>query len=111
MRTHGRTRLLIGVLSLAFAALPASAMAAHDLGIYKVEKHVDLDSDETIVDLSCYANDFALDGMWRIDHADQDEDDTHISFLGRAVDVEWAYPTDGADAGAQYDQHLAWILA
>ena len=79
---------------MAFAALPASAMAAHDLGIYKVEKHLDLDSDETTYTLACNDGDYAMDGMWRIDHADYDEDDNYITFLGRAVDVEMAYPVD-----------------
>ena len=75
MRIHGRTRLLIGALSLAFVALPASASAAHDLGIYKVEQQVDIASDMVTADLSCRDGDIALDGMWRIDHADYDEDD------------------------------------
>jgi hypothetical protein len=106
MRTHGRTRLLIGVLSLAFAALPASAMAAHDLGIYKTEKQVDMESDDLTVTLSCNPGDYALDGMWRIDHADYDEDDNYITFLGRAVDVEWAYPVDTAiDADTKLESY------
>lgn len=98
MRTHGRTRVLIGaLLALAFAmVIPTTAMAGHDLGIYKVEKHIDLDSDDFEVTLSCYPGDYAMDGMWRIDHADYDEDDDYITFLGRSVDVEMAYPLDTA---------------
>jgi hypothetical protein len=94
MQIHGRTRALIGVLATAFAlVIPASALAAHDLGIYKVEKHFDLDSDDLSIDLSCKTGDYALDGMWRIDHADQDDDDLNDTAIGRAVDVLEAWPS------------------
>lgn len=91
---HGRTRALIGVLATAFmVAIPSTALAGHDLGIYKVEKHLDLDSDEVAVDLPCDGTDYALDGMWRIDHVDQDDDDLYKTAIGRAVDVLEAYPS------------------
>jgi hypothetical protein len=94
------------VLATAFClVIPASAFAGHDLGIYKVEKHVDLTSDETAVDLSCGDGTYALDGMWRIDHADQDDDDLYVTAIGRAVDVLEAYPFDGADAGTDYESY------
>jgi hypothetical protein len=96
MQIQGRTRVLIGVLATAFAlVVPSAAFAGHDLGIYKVEKHVDINSDDQSVDLSCYGGDYALDGMWRIDHADQDDDDLFVTSIGRAVDVQEAYPFDG----------------
>ena len=106
MQIHGRTRALIGVLATAFClAIPASAFAGHDLGIYKVEKHVDLTSDETAVDLSCQTGDYALDGMWRIDHADQDDDDIYVTSIGRAVDVVQSYPFDSPGAPAHVDSY------
>jgi hypothetical protein len=96
MHIHGRNRVLVGALFAAFAlVVPSSALANHDLGIYKVEKQVTLESDEQAVDLSCASGDYALDGMWRIDHADQDDNDLYKTAIGRAVDVIEAYPTDG----------------
>jgi len=104
MQIHGRTQALIGVLATAIClAIPASAFAGHDLGIYKAEKHLDLNSDETQVDVNCYGNDYALDGMWRIDHGDQDDDDISVTAIGRAVDVREAYPVDSADSDAKFD--------
>jgi hypothetical protein len=106
MRIHGRNRALIGALAAIFmVAIPGTAFAGHDLGIYKVEKHVDIDSDQQVVDLSCDNGDYALDGMWRIDHADQDDDDLYISSIGRAVDVQEAYPFDGPGIGTNYDSY------
>ena len=88
--------MLLGALITAFALLiPANAFASHDLGIYRVEKQVTLDSDEQAVTLSCDPGDIALDGMWRIDHADQDDDDLYKTAIGRAVDVLEAYPKQG----------------
>jgi hypothetical protein len=96
MHIHGRNRVLLGALIAAFALLiPANAFASHDLGIYRVEQQVTLDSDQQTADLSCDAGDIALDGMWRVDHADQDDDDLYKTALGRAVDVLEAYPKLG----------------
>jgi hypothetical protein len=82
------------VLAATFmVVLPSTAFAGHDLGIYKVEKQLDLDSDETAIDLSCNGTDLALDGMWRVDHIDQDDDDLYKTAIGRAVDVLEAYPS------------------
>jgi hypothetical protein len=101
MHIHGRNRVLLGALFAAFALLvPANAFASHDLGIYKVEQQVTLDSDEQTADLSCTPGDYALDGMWRVDHADQDDDDLYLTALGRAVDVPEAYPKQGFGAGS-----------
>jgi hypothetical protein len=46
-----------------------------------------------------------MDGMWRIDHADQDDDDIYITSIGRAVDVREAYPFDSADSDSDYDSY------
>jgi hypothetical protein len=95
MTNHGRNSALLIALVAVFAmALSGSAFAAHDLKIYKVEKQVDLNSDDTGVDLSCATGDIATDGMWRIDHADQDPDELgNVSFLAESVDVTEAYPS------------------
>lgn len=88
--------MLLGALFAAFALLaPANAFASHDLGLYRPEQQVTLDSDEQTADISCNPGDIALDGMWRVDHADQDDDDLYLTSLGRAVDVLEAYPKLG----------------
>jgi hypothetical protein len=74
---------------------PGAALAAHDLSIYKVEAQVTLDSDDISTNLSCHGDDLALDGMWRLDHADQDDDDNVLEALPRSVDVLEAYSIDG----------------
>ena len=83
MKIHGRTKGLsalagaLGVLLL----LPSSALAGHDLRIYKVEKQVDLNSDYNEDFVECLGNDYALDGMWRIDHVDYDEDEAWADLM------------------------------
>jgi hypothetical protein len=71
-------RFLVAALALPACATfttPAMAGNSHYLGVYKVEKHVDFEGEggplETI---SCRPGDIALDGMWRIDAVDQDND-------------------------------------
>jgi hypothetical protein len=94
MTFHGRNGALLTALCTAFAlAFAGSASAAHDLKIYKAEKHLDLVSDSKAYNLSCDPGDYAVDGMWRIDHGDQDDDDLYPQSIGRAVDVLEAYPT------------------
>ncbi len=69
---------------LAFQA--GTAFASYDLQIYKAEKQVDLNSDDTTVKLSCNAGDYALDGMWRLDEVDQDNDSTFAEQM-TSIDV------------------------
>jgi hypothetical protein len=68
----------ITAAAFAVAALagPSSALAggSHLLGTYKVEKHLDLDGQGGAYTISCEPGDIALDGMWRIDNVDQDND-------------------------------------
>jgi len=64
---------LTACASLAFTA-PAMAGKSHLTGVYKVEKHVDLDGEGSDYTISCKSGDIALDGMWRIDNVDQDND-------------------------------------
>lgn len=71
------------IATAAFAALavlaPGSAFAggAHLLGMYKYEKHIDVQGDGGEYTISCPNNDIAVDGMWRVDNADQDNDYTY----------------------------------
>ena len=85
-------RLLGGLVVSLAVALPGVA-AAHDLDIYKDEKDVVIKGDGRTVTLGCDAGDYALDGTWRIEHGDQDDDDLALSSIGRAVDVLEAYPS------------------
>lgn len=90
---------------LLLIGLPSSSLAAHDLRIYKMEKQVVLDSDEdTNVNLPCLGTDRVLDGMWRIDHADLDEDQPAFGeTIGTAVDVREAY----SDTASRY--HFSFV--
>jgi hypothetical protein len=85
---------VIGIAAalLALAALPGAAFA-HDLNIYKAEAQVDLASDSNSFTVKCNPGDHALDGMWRIDHADQDNYFTPNELIRTAVDVTQAAPT------------------
>lgn len=94
MLIHGRNGAfaVLAVTAMALFA-PGVASAHHDLVIYKAEAHVDLESDEKTVSVSCDAGDHALDGMWRIDHADQDDYIDDLDNIIGAVDVLKATPT------------------
>jgi hypothetical protein len=75
--TRGRLMLLlVGATAFAAMALPGSAMAgkSHLLKLYKVEQHVDLQGQDDTYNLSCYGQDLALQGMWRVDDVEQDND-------------------------------------
>lgn len=59
---------------------PAAAFGAHDIYVYKLDKQVLVNQDEMSASLTCKRTvggtdyyDYAVDGMWRIDHADQDD--------------------------------------
>jgi hypothetical protein len=69
---------LIVAAAIAAAALigPQAAFAgkAHYLGMYKVEKHIDIQGEDETYTISCHSGDIALDGMWRLDNVDQDND-------------------------------------
>src|SRR4051794_7181082 len=78
-----RMRMIVlgAIAALAAMALPSSASAkAHLLKLYKVEKHVDLTGQDDIYTVTCPDGDLALDGMWRIDNVDQDNDYTYDPF-------------------------------
>lgn len=74
MFTLRRMAGLFVVVALALI-VPSSANAggAHLLRLYKVEKQVDLEGDAQY-NLSCLNGDYAVDGMWRVDQVDQDND-------------------------------------
>jgi hypothetical protein len=77
-----RIHLIVAAVVLAAAFMaPSAAFAgkAHFLGMYKVEKQVDVQGEGEDYTISCKSGDIALDGMWRIDNVDQDNDYTPSS--------------------------------
>ncbi len=68
----GRNGVAGILVVLAALLVPATAFAGVDLKIYKQEAQVDLSADEATFSVNCQPGDHALDGMWRIDHVDQD---------------------------------------
>ena len=67
--------LLALVALLCTSAAPAQAGGrSHLLGIYKVDMPIDIEGEDGAYTASCRAGDIALDGMWRIDDIDQDND-------------------------------------
>jgi hypothetical protein len=97
-RKRGAFRLTLATVALALGALsfapvasagdaggdehlydndqaPKDVVKRHFLKMYKVEEHLDLEGDEfKTVRLECTdPYDLATDGMWRIDHVDQDQ--------------------------------------
>lgn len=87
--------LAVAVCGLALA-LPGTAAAtgSHHIIKYKVEKHVTLNGDFEQVDLACESGDYALDGMWRLDHVDQDND--YVGNVLQSLNVYDSYG-DGAN--------------
>lgn len=83
---------VLGVLAFAFAAAPAHAGGSHLLKLYKVEQHIDLEGEDGFYDLSCNGTDIAVDGMYRIDQVDQDNEFTRMELL-RSVWQTGVYPT------------------
>lgn len=69
-------KLATSALALVALLAPSSALAgrSHHLKLYKVEMHVDLEGQDDTYTVECRNNDLALDGMWRIDDVEQDND-------------------------------------
>ena len=94
MHNHGRRGGYAIAAALALALIgPSTAFAGHDLVVYKKEIQIDLVSDEQTHSVSCDVGDHVLDGMWRIDHADQDDYVPELPLIAGAVDVIQAYPS------------------
>jgi hypothetical protein len=76
LMNRGRLILLACAIALGALALPSSALAgqSHLLKLYKVEKHVDLQGQDDTYTVTCPNNDLALQGMWRVDDVEQDND-------------------------------------
>jgi hypothetical protein len=101
MISRNRIRLAVAsIAALGALALPASSLAAankaHVLKLYKVEQHVDLEGEDGVYQVTCPDGDYALDGMWRIDDIEQDND-----FGGALIDL-WhtVRPVKAASIGA-----------
>jgi hypothetical protein len=89
---------LAGLTALAMFAFTGTAMAggkAHFPVMYKVEKQVDVEGDDTVVSISCDNNDIAIDGMWRVDEVNQDNDFGPLD-IRTAIWVRYA-ESDAAD--------------
>ena len=88
-----RNGALAGLVTALALFAPSTALASHDLNFYKAEAHMDLNADEATASVSCNPGDHALDGMWRVDHADQDDYVSPLDLISDAVDVISAGPT------------------
>lgn len=77
-------KLAIAATSALALLAPSSALAgrSHHLKLYKVEMHVDLEGQDDTYTVECRNNDLALDGMWRIDDVEQDNDYTWVPSTG-----------------------------
>lgn len=66
---------LFAVVAMASSASAAVGPRPHEVYMYKVEAHVDLSGEypDNYLHTHLYCNDgdYALDGMWRVDHVDQ----------------------------------------
>ncbi|HZP15727.1 MAG TPA: hypothetical protein VFA96_07885 [Nocardioides sp.] len=101
-----RNGALVALVVSALALLvPSSALASHDLQIYKAEAHFDLSADEASTSVSCLPGDHAIDGMWRIDHADQDDYVQPLDLIAGAVDVIAAYPSSDSTYSFTFEKN------
>lgn len=97
---------LLGLLTsaAAFAAFgaPSTALAgkSHFVNPYKVEQHVELEGEDAEYVVSCKGNDIAVDGMWRIDNVDQDND---WEDQDPALAAFWAWPAGSSSIGTSPD--------
>ncbi|MCO5315672.1 MAG: hypothetical protein M9938_05885 [Solirubrobacterales bacterium] len=81
-------------LVLGMALLPSAAGASpnHFLKIYKVEVQVDLNGGQSAHEhVYCNAGDYAVDGMWRVDHVDQANPQIGVFGDMRDVSVNRSY--------------------
>jgi hypothetical protein len=135
-RTRSRTFLLGAAVAALLAPLalvvssagPASSAVGprpHEVYMYKVERHVDLSGEfpdnAAHEDLSCNDGDYALDGMWRVDHVDQADpqlgtygDERDVVFYASYSDLtdksEWHFRFENlADGNAQVKLFLTCI--
>jgi hypothetical protein len=78
---HIRLAICVTVTAGAMLALPAAASAAkhsHLLKIYRAEEHLTLGGADETYEVKCKTGDIAIQGMWRVDNVDQDDD---LSFV------------------------------
>lgn len=69
-------KLAVTALAAAGLLAPGSAMAgkSHLVKLYKIEQHVDLEGQDDTYNVACVGTDIAMDGMWRVDDVEQDND-------------------------------------
>jgi hypothetical protein len=70
------SKLAAAAMVAAALVAPSSALAgkSHHLKLYKVEMHVDIEGQDDTYNVACKNGDLALDGMWRVDTVEQDND-------------------------------------
>jgi hypothetical protein len=91
-----RTIPLLAAAVLGLTAAPAVAGGSHVLKIYKVEKHIDIEGEDSEYNVSCHGTDIAVDGMYRIDAVDQDSEFTRLELL-RSIWQVAAFPTSDSN--------------
>lgn len=81
-----------------FSDAAAASPKTHHLKTYKVEKQVDLGGEfpdnSAHLHLYCEPGDYALDGMWRVDHVDQANPDLGVFGDERDIRVDASYGDD-----------------
>jgi len=88
-----RARILIlAVFVFALCAAPAHAGGSHLVKLYKVEKHIDLDGEDAVYTATCPNGDYAIDGMYRMDAVDQDNEFGRLQLLSSVYPVA-VYPS------------------
>jgi hypothetical protein len=87
---------MLAVLAVAMPTAAADAKPSHFPRLYKVEQHVDLEGEDGFYDLSCKGTDIAIDGMYRIDAVDQDNEFTRLELLNSVWQVA-SYPLSDTD--------------
>lgn len=97
--------LVLAVLATVLAAAPAHAASSHLLDLYKVETHVDLQGEDGFYDIACNGTDIAINGMWRIDAVDQDNEFSRLTLLSSVYPVS-AYPLDDSSYRFQFTPTL-----
>lgn len=84
----------------------ASAAPSHFTKVYKVEKHVDLNGGQYVHEhVYCSPGDYAVDGMWRVDHVDQENPQIGVFGDMRDVSVTRSY-SDLAQDGDRTKWHF-----
>lgn len=94
--------LFASAAAIAAFGVPSTALAgkSHHLSPYKVEDHVELEGEDSGYTLACKNDDLAVDGMWRVDNVDQDND---WEDPNSGLAAFWAWPASTSTIGTSAD--------